>query len=202
MTFKYLTVKDGGSSKINVERSIFIGNVFHIENRSEVEEIIDKIRSEHFKSNHVAWGFVLFNGGKEIELSSDDGEPLHTAGDPILREIRRVNLKNVLVTVVRYFGGKKLGKRGLIDAYSKCASLALESSNFKEVVLTSIFEVVFTYDIFGKLSYEINKYGGVIRNIDYGKMKFLVEVPEEYSLYLKKYFESEFPFLKIKDIKR
>ncbi len=179
MGFKYFTINEGGESKLNVERSIFLGKSFYVDKKSKIKEFVDGERKKNLKANHVAWGAVIFENEEILELFSDDGEPSNSAGAPILREIKRKNLKNTLVTVVRYFGGKKLGKRGLIDAYSKCAYMAIDNSKLKEVIPVGKFEIQFSYENFGEISYEVNKNHGVIKNIDYEKMRIQIEIPED-----------------------
>jgi len=104
------------------KKSRFIGYAAEIETESDAKEFIAKIQSEHKKSRHVAFAYILPNTAK----FNDDGEPKGTAGLPLFNAISRRSLNNIVVVVVRYFGGILLGKGGLMRAYGKAAGLAIE----------------------------------------------------------------------------
>ena len=106
---------------IEIKKSKFYGYRYDITTQSEADEIVAGLRKEHKKATHVCFAYKIV-GGQEIVKFSDDGEPSGTAGRPILGVIEKKNLKNVLVVVVRYFGGIKLGAGGLVRAYTKSAS--------------------------------------------------------------------------------
>jgi thymidylate synthase len=103
------------------KKSRFIGYAARASAEDEAKAFIAKIAAEHPKSRHIAFAYVLSNTAK----TNDDGEPKGTAGLPIFNVITRRNLQNVVVVVVRYFGGILLGKGGLIRAYGKAAGLAI-----------------------------------------------------------------------------
>ena len=104
------------------KKSRFIGYAAQAHSEDEAKAFIGEISREHPKARHIAFAYVLTNTAR----SSDDGEPRGTAGLPIYNIINRRNQKNVVVVVVRYFGGTLLGKGGLIRAYGKAAGLAIE----------------------------------------------------------------------------
>jgi uncharacterized YigZ family protein len=110
-------------NEIIEKKSRFIGYAVRINSESEAKEFIAKIKAEHKKSRHVAFAYVMSNTAK----TNDDGEPKGTAGLPIYNAITRRNLQNVVVVVVRYFGGILLGKGGLIRSYGKAAGLAIDN---------------------------------------------------------------------------
>jgi len=109
--------------EILVKKSRFIGYAARINSENEARFYIDEIARIHRKSRHVAYAYVLPHTAK----TSDAGEPRGTAGLPIYNVIVNRGLQNVVVVVVRYFGGTLLGKGGLIRAYGKAAKLALDS---------------------------------------------------------------------------
>jgi len=109
--------------EITIKKSRFIGYAARIGAEDEAKVFIAKITSGHPKARHVTFAYVLPNTAK----TNDDGEPRGTAGLPIYNVIDRRNIKNIVVVVVRYFGGILLGKGGLIRAYSKAAGLAIDS---------------------------------------------------------------------------
>ena len=104
------------------KKSRFIGYAAEVNSEDEAKAFIAEVAAEHKKARHVAFAYVLSNTAK----SSDDGEPKGTAGLPIYNAITRRGMQNVVVVVVRYFGGILLGKGGLIRAYGKAAGLALD----------------------------------------------------------------------------
>ena len=98
-------------------------------------------------------------GEVELYRANDDGEPKHSAGDPILGQVRSANLKDVLVVVIRYFGGTKLGVGGLINAYKIAAAEALEAGRFKQYFVTRPLAIRFSYEVTNKVMQVIDKYG-------------------------------------------
>lgn len=110
--------------ELEINKSRFLAYKLELESLSEVKPFLEKLRKEHKKARHVCFAYV-FNKGEISEKCSDDGEPSGTAGYPILNVIKKKNLTNVLVAVVRYFGGIKLGAGGLTRAYTKATALVL-----------------------------------------------------------------------------
>jgi len=104
------------------KKSRFIGYAAQINNEDEARMFIDEVARKHRKSRHITYAYVLPNAVK----TSDAGEPRGTAGLPIYNVITQRGLQNVVVVVVRYFGGTLLGKGGLIRAYGKAARLAVD----------------------------------------------------------------------------
>ena len=111
--------------EIVINKSRFIAYKFDLTNVEQVKIEIEKLKKEHKKANHVCYAFV-YKGETVNEKCSDDGEPSGTAGYPILNVIKKKNLTNVLVAVVRYFGGLKLGAGGLTRAYTKATAEVLK----------------------------------------------------------------------------
>ena len=106
---------------IEIKKSKFYGYLYDITAPSEADQIISSLKKQHKKATHVCYAYKIV-GGQEIVKFSDDGEPSGTAGRPILGVIEKKDKKNILVAVVRYFGGIKLGAGGLVRAYTKSAS--------------------------------------------------------------------------------
>ena len=111
--------------EIIINKSRFIAYKFDLTNVEEVKQHISDLKKEHKTANHVCFAYV-FKGDVVSEKCSDDGEPGGTAGYPILNVIKKKNLTNVLVAVVRYFGGIKLGAGGLTRAYTKSTAEVLK----------------------------------------------------------------------------
>lgn len=105
-------------SEFTIKKSRFIGLLYSIENINEVESILSSLKSEHKKAKHFPYAYKIGAYAKK----TDDKEPSGTAGTPIWNVIERKELDNVLIVVIRYFGGTKLGSGPLLRAYSKAAS--------------------------------------------------------------------------------
>ncbi|HEY5537852.1 MAG TPA: YigZ family protein [Acetobacterium sp.] len=150
----YNTVLTPCETEIEIKKSKFINLVYHGENEETMETILSEIRKKHYKATHVCWAYVL-NSEQKRQKASDDGEPSGTAGKPILEVINHRELRDVLVVVVRYFGGVKLGKGGLIRAYSSGASDVLN--------LSQIIKKQFSDQLMIEISY--SSYGGLISGL-------------------------------------
>lgn len=147
----YKTVLSPDQTEIEIKKSRFINMVFHIEAEEEAEAILAEIRKKHYKATHVCWAYVL-NSNPRRQKASDDGEPAGTAGKPILEVIDHRDLKDVLVVVIRYFGGIKLGTGGLIRAYGGGASDVLNHCSVIKKQFSDQLQVVVSYSSYGGLS--------------------------------------------------
>jgi uncharacterized YigZ family protein len=127
----FRTVSSSVDSLYKVSGSKHIGKTFRVHSEKEAKQIIQNLWEEHPQATHICFAYVL-SVYEKLERSSDDGEPSGTAGKPILNQIKSAKLTEVLVAVIRYYGGTKLGVSGLIDAYKNAAKLTLESSGIEE----------------------------------------------------------------------
>ena len=134
----YLTLAKDSSGLYKDRNSKFFYFAFPVSNEEEVKEHLAELKKKYYDARHHCYGFVIGRDG-DFFRASDDGEPNHTAGDPILGQIRSHQLTNTLVVVVRYFGGTKLGVGGLIQAYKSSASLAIEAN---EIIVEQVKEKV------------------------------------------------------------
>jgi uncharacterized YigZ family protein len=125
--------------------SKFIALAFPVRTEEEIKERLTEVRKLYFDARHHCYAYLL-GAAKKVFRANDDGEPNHSAGDPILGQIRASGLSNVLVVVVRYFGGTKLGVGGLIHAYKTATAEALQNAPTLEKYETSILEVRFGYE--------------------------------------------------------
>lgn len=110
------------NNEILIKKSKFLGFLYEISNLEEIKEILNNLKKEHKKATHICYAYKVGVNAKY----SDDGEPSGTAGKPIYNIIEKKNLNNILIVVIRYFGGIKLGAGGLFRAYSNCASELLK----------------------------------------------------------------------------
>ena len=129
-----LTILTGGQAEFTVQRSRFIAYVEAVHDEDEARAFLAKIRKEHYDARHCCSAWVLGADGAK-QKSSDDGEPGGTAGMPILDVIKRRELTDAMVVVVRYFGGIKLGAGGLVRAYSHAASIGVDAAVLARRVL-------------------------------------------------------------------
>ena len=126
------------------KNSKFFGYAFPVTSEDDVKEILDRLRKEHFSARH--WCYAYQIGTEKIQYrANDDGEPNNSAGMPIYGQIQSFEVTNVLVVVVRYFGGVKLGVGGLISAYKTAAQMALENATIVEKTINKHFVISFGY---------------------------------------------------------
>lgn len=127
----FKTVKGMSQGKYTEKMSKFLSFVEPVQSADEAKAIIKRYANEYHDARHVCWAYMIGTDRSEY-LSSDNGEPSGTAGKPILGQINSFGLTNVVIVVVRYFGGIKLGTSGLIVAYREAARIAIEEGEIQE----------------------------------------------------------------------
>lgn len=140
----YLTIDAPSEGLYKEKGSRFIAYAYPTVSEEEIKEIVEKIKTEHYGARHHCYAYRLGNTGERYR-AVDDGEPSSTAGKPILGQISSCGLTNVVVVVVRYFGGIKLGVSGLITAYRTAAADALNNALFVERRIESEIRIRFGY---------------------------------------------------------
>ena len=142
---EYRTVYQEGSAEIVEKKSRFIARVFPIKTEEEAAELLEKIKKQYWDARHHCWAYII--GEKQVqERFSDDGEPAGTAGKPILEVIRGQKLHNVMIIVIRYFGGTLLGTGGLVKAYGDSTKEVLKIVKTEELIDRMEFQVKMQYD--------------------------------------------------------
>ncbi len=140
----YKTISAAVDSCYTEKRSRFIAYAVPVRTVEEVKEQVDKFKKQYYDARHVCWAYML--GPERITFrSNDDGEPSGTAGKPILGQINSLGLTDLLVVVVRYFGGIKLGTGGLIVAYKTAAAEVLSIADIEERTVDEVVTVQFEY---------------------------------------------------------
>lgn len=141
----YKTIAAASEEVLYKEKnSKFFGYAFPVTTEEKIKEILERLRKEHFSARH--WCYAYQIGTEKIQYrANDDGEPNNSAGMPIYGQIQSFEVTNVLVVVVRYFGGVKLGVGGLISAYKIAAQMALENSEIVERTIDKHFIISFGY---------------------------------------------------------
>jgi uncharacterized YigZ family protein len=142
--FSFFTIQNSTQEIYKDKGSKFLAFAFPVKSESEIKNQLDSLRKKYFDARHHCYAYVL--GADKIMFKAyDDGEPSHSASDPILGQIRSKNLTDVLVVVVRYFGGVKLGVGGLMQAYKAAAEDALNRASIVEIEVTKTIELKFDY---------------------------------------------------------
>ncbi len=139
----YNTVNIDSVGEYSEKHSRFIAVLHHIESETEASEFLAQIKTKYWDARHNVYAYVLSDGTVKF---SDDGEPHGTAAKPVLDVIAGNNLKNVIITVTRYFGGVLLGTGGLVRAYSAAAADAVNNAEIRTMRLCAEFEIVCGYN--------------------------------------------------------
>jgi uncharacterized YigZ family protein len=142
--------------------SKFIGYAFPIESKDNFKAHIDKLKQEHTSAGHFCFAYQL-GIDTPYHRTSDDGEPSNSAGLPIYGQLQAFGVTNVLVVVVRYFGGTKLGVGGLISAYKTTAKLSLEASHIQTLDVLIPLKLTFAYKELSQVMRIIKKYQLVLK---------------------------------------
>jgi uncharacterized YigZ family protein len=140
----YRTIQTATEGEYKEKGSKFLAFAFPVKSEADVKESLAMLRKKYFDARHHCYGYIL-GADKSTFRANDDGEPNHSAGDPILGQIRSKNLTNVLVVVVRYFGGTKLGVGGLVSAYKTAAEDALKHAIVIEKEVTRKLQIEYPY---------------------------------------------------------
>lgn len=141
----FLTIENPTQGVYKEKGSKFLSFAFPVRNEEEIKVKIEGLKKEYFDARHHCFGWVLGADQKKFR-AFDDGEPNHSAGDPILGQIRSRELTNVLVVVVRYFGGVKLGVGGLIQAYKAAALDALQQAVIIKEEVTVTYKLKYSFE--------------------------------------------------------
>ncbi|WP_316821982.1 YigZ family protein [Pedobacter gandavensis] len=141
-TYKTITAPVQGLFKDRGSK--FIAFAYPIRSEDEVKPILAQLRAEHGKARHFCWALRL-SPDRSVFRIQDDGEPSGTAGRPILNALLSADLTNILIVVVRYFGGTLLGVPGLINAYKSAAIEAIETAEIVEKTVNDVYELRFDY---------------------------------------------------------
>ena len=154
----YHTVKGVSKGLYKEKGSKFLGFTHNVSSSEDVKSVLDEYKKQYYDARHICFAYVLGYNADETR-AYDDGEPGHSAGDPILGQIHSFDLTNTLVIVVRYFGGTKLGVGGLVTAYKTAAEEALKNAKVIKEVPTESIKHFFKYE-------EMNRVMGIVKQYD------------------------------------
>ncbi len=159
----YRTIASPTESIYKEKGSKFLAFAYPVYSEEEIKEHLAELRKKYFDARHHCYAYSL-GADKSRYRANDDGEPNHSAGDPILGQIRSADLSNVLVVVVRYFGGTKLGVSGLISAYKTATADAIAEATIIEKHETILLQVNFEYPQMNDVMSLVKEYNLDVRN--------------------------------------
>ena len=174
----YFTIKTPTEGAFKDRGSKFIAYAFPVSKEADWQQRLTEVKKLHPKARHWCYAYRLGMDGNNFR-TNDDGEPSGTAGKPILGRIDSFGLVNVLVVVVRYFGGTLLGASGLINAYKEATKTALEKGEIIEKVVTAIYQFTFEYSIMSEVMNAIKKQKVEMVHQDFGNIGVVqVAIPQ------------------------
>ena len=176
---KFITIKENSYDEFVEKKSTFITHLIRVTSEEEAREFIQKMKKKHYDATHVCSCYVV-GDNNEITRANDDGEPSGTAGAPMLDVLVKNEIKNVCATVIRYFGGTKLGTGGLVRAYGGGVINALKNATLVERKDALEIRLELDYSLNGKIEYEIEKTNFIVNNLEYtDKIIYTIYVMEE-----------------------
>lgn len=174
---EYYIPSGNSQTEFTEKRSRFIGRVWPVDSEEQARALIEATKKQHYDARHNCWCYLIKDGPVRY---SDDGEPQGTAGQPMLNVFQREGVENVCCVVTRYFGGILLGAGGLVRAYTQSAKDALDAAGISVVRRWVAMEVPCSYSQFEAMRREVQAFGGVVENVDYGADVVLSSLlPEE-----------------------
>ena len=164
---EFLTIKHQQQAEIKVKGSRFIGTAHPVTTEEQAKDFISQISQKFFDATHNCYAFTVGINPLNISRYNDDGEPAGTAGQPILNVINGKKFTNIVVVITRYFGGTKLGKGGLIRAYSDCTQEVLDKCIIIKKYLYEKIKLKFNYELTGPVMRTISQYEANILDSKY-----------------------------------
>ncbi len=162
----FYSVKEPRRREIKIKRSTFICALSPVTSLDQAKTFISSIASEHKTATHNCWAYIVGEKG-ELFHASDNGEPAGTAGKPMLNVLQRHHMTNIAAVVTRYFGGVKLGIRGLIDAYGESVEAAVAMEKLMKLMKIKSYRITLPYAFNDTLLYQLNHHDAVISHTDY-----------------------------------
>lgn len=173
-TYKTIAAPSEGTYRDRGSR--FIGYAYPVTSTDEIANIISSLKKEHHSARHHCYAWRIGPQGDSFR-SNDDGEPSGTAGKPIMNQVLSAGLTNVLIVVVRYFGGTLLGVSGLINAYKSAAIACLSNAQVVEKQITEVYKLEFQYDAMNSVMKILKDY-----DLPQSNQKFELECELEFAV--------------------
>ena len=160
-----------------VRKSQFISYIRKIESISDFRSWLSQVKKDHYDCSHACWAYRIYKDNQLIKHSSDAGEPSGTAGLPILKVLEQYHIIQTGIIIVRYFGGTKLGKRGLIDAYFESAKNVVDKSKLILWTDFQFYRITSPMHYFGILSKKIMSINGkIIKDQSGEELKWVIQI--------------------------
>ncbi|MBQ8791040.1 MAG: YigZ family protein [Ruminiclostridium sp.] len=161
----YKTIRNRCEASFIEKKSEFIGYLCPVTTEQEAIDFINEIRAMHRKATHNCYAYILRDNN--TARHSDDGEPGGTAGIPIYDVLNKTGVTDIACVVTRYFGGIMLGAGGLVRAYSKGASIALDAADIMTMEIADSLKITADYSFYGNITAIATEYEAIIRNTEY-----------------------------------
>lgn len=168
------TISNNIETIYEIKNSKFITLLYKIDDYFNLDEILNEVKDKYPKATHYCYAYRLI--GKE--KSSDDGEPGGTAGIPMLNVLIKEDIVNILAITVRYFGGIKLGAGGLVRAYTKSLTTALDNTNYIDIIDGYIVEIIEDYSNSKQLDYLLKNIKIIDKQFD-NNIKYIIEISKD-----------------------
>ena len=166
MTDTYKTIAAPAEGQYSEKRSRFLAFAFPVRTIDDIKAHVERLRKQYFDARHVCYAYML--GADRTEFrANDDGEPSSTAGKPILGQINSAELSDILIVVVRYYGGVNLGTGGLIVAYRTAAAEAIAAAEIVERVVEGVVRCTFPFDLTNVVMRLVKDSGAKVMAQDY-----------------------------------
>lgn len=163
----FRTISEPASARLNEKKSRFLAFLVPVSSIQEVDEALARLRRSYHDATHHCTAYRLLNGEEVLEGSNDDGEPSGSAGLPILQQMQKADLVNLLAVVVRYFGGTKLGVGGLVRAYGGATAEALASASVIVRKIETVMCIAFPAEVNSGVMGTIHKHAVKVLGIEY-----------------------------------
>lgn len=171
----FLTIETFTETKFKEKGSLFIGQSYPIKNEEEASALLEQVKKKYYDATHHCYAFSLINN---IVKYSDAGEPSGTAGIRILNSIQHYNLQNLLVIVIRYFGGTKLGVGPLGKAYYNSSFITLEQAKKIKIIIYKKVKIEFDYQLISQVHHILSAFNAKIQNTSFEsapEIEFLIK---------------------------
>jgi len=185
----YLCLKHNIETEYEVKKSRFIARLNKVESREQAMDVLTQARNDYPDARHHCWAYIIGNPhNPKLVAMSDDGEPSGTAGKPILNVMQHKPISDVMIVVIRYFGGIKLGAGGLVRAYSQAAQQAYDEAEFEEHIIKQSLTIRCPFQLEQNLRHWLSQHQGEVVTNEYGEqVQLQALLPLEHLAALKTY---------------
>jgi uncharacterized YigZ family protein len=176
-TQSFLTVDSNSTvMEVRIKGSRFLGKVFHMESTADFDSLYRQVKKDYANATHYCYAYRISD---TVYHYYDDGEPFGTAGRPIYHVLEEQNLYQVLLLVIRYFGGTKLGRNGLGRAYTQSALETLRQCKIIKKIFYKVYRLVLPYSLLQDILHMIRAYEGILLKADYlDRIEIRTQIPE------------------------